>query len=102
MTRNGLYGFAVTGVLAGATAALAAVYIGSANQCWVALGRESAHSSALAGSGNLKVDYSAAWPLGLLKRWSLDICLDVDGGIVYGAVMLLIIAKPQGLFGARV
>ena len=104
MTRNGLYGFAVTGVLAGATAVLAAVYIGSANPVLGGtLGVKALTVALLAGSGNLKggllcglaIGVTEALVLGYLPgRWM--------EAIVYGAVMLLIIAKPQGLFGARV
>lgn len=104
MSRNGLYGFAVTGILGGLTAAIAAVFLGSANPLLGgSLGVKALTVALLAGSGNLKGGLLCGLAVGVAEALSLGY---LPGrwmeAIVYGAVMLLIIAKPQGLFGARV
>ncbi len=104
ISRNGLYGFAVTGLLAGFTAAITAVLLGSANATLGgSLGVKALTVALLAGSGNLKGGLICGLAVGVLEAMVLGY---LPGrwteAIVYGAVMILIIIKPLGLFGARV
>jgi branched-chain amino acid transport system permease protein len=104
LDRNGIYGFAVTGLLAGLTAMLAAVLLGSAGP---KLGGNLAVApltiAFLAGAGDFKGGLICSLGVGVLEAMVLGY---LPGrwteAIVYSTIMVLIIIKPHGLFGTRV
>lgn len=101
--RTGVYSFAIAGVLAGITGVLLAMTLGSASAY---LGDSLAIKAVIlilfAGTGNLKGGVICALLMGLAEtltqaylpgRWT--------EAIVFGAIMIVIIMKPRGLFGAQ-
>lgn len=104
LNKTGIYSFAIGGILAGITGVLMAMTLGSASP---ALGDSLAIKAMVlilfAGSGNLKGGLICALLMGLAEalisaylpgRWT--------DALVFGTMMMVIIIKPQGLFGARV
>ncbi len=101
---TGIYGFAIAGVLAGIIAMLLAMSVGSASADF---GNTFAVKAIIlmlfAGMGNLKGGLICAIFMGLAEtmaqaylpgRWT--------EAIFFGIIMLVIIWKPKGVFGARV
>lgn len=103
LNRTGIYSFAISGGLAGIISVLMAMSLG-----WVgpALGNTLAIKALVlilfAGMGNLKGGLVGALLIGLAEvmvmtylpgRWT--------DAVVFGAIMIVIILKPQGLFGAQ-
>jgi branched-chain amino acid transport system permease protein len=104
VNRTGIYSFAIAGVLAGIIGVFMAMTLGLAS---ASLGNTLAIKALVlmlfAGMGNLKGGLICALLLGLAEaltmaylpgRWT--------EAIVFGAIMIVIILKPKGLFGARV
>jgi branched-chain amino acid transport system permease protein len=101
--KTGLYSFAIAGVLAGVIAIFTAMTLGSAS---AALGDSLAIKATVlilfAGMGNLKGGLICALLMGVAEaitmaylpgRWT--------EAIVFGTIMIVIIIKPNGLFGTR-
>jgi branched-chain amino acid transport system permease protein len=102
--KTGIYSFAICGVLAGISGVLLAMTLGSASP---KLGDNLAITAVVlilfAGSGNLKGGLIVALLMGLAEsisyaylpgRWT--------EAIIFGIIMMVIILKPEGLYGARV
>jgi branched-chain amino acid transport system permease protein len=101
--RTGIYGFAVAGILAGLVGVLMAMSIGSVS---AELGDSYAVKGMIlvlfAGMGNLKGGLISAVVMGIAEsmaifylpgRWSQ--------AAFFGILMLVILWRPQGLFGSR-
>jgi branched-chain amino acid transport system permease protein len=101
--RTGIYSFAIAGVLAGIIGVFTAMTLGNAS---AELGNNLAIKATVlilfAGMGNLKGGLICALLMGVAEalamaylpgRWT--------EAIVFGAIMIVIIIKPHGLFGAR-
>ena len=102
--KSGILGFAVAGILAGLTALLLAMSIGYAAPT---LGDSFAVKALIlvlfAGMGNLKGGIIAATMMGVVEavvkimipgRWA--------EAIFFGVIMVVILIRPQGLFGSKV
>ena len=102
-TKTGIYSFAIAGVFAGIIGVFMAMTLGSAS---ASLGDLMAIKALVlilfAGMGNLKGGVICALLVGLAESLALAY---LPGrwteAIVFGAMMIAIIAKPQGLFGPR-
>ena len=101
--KTGIYGFAVAGILAGIVGVLMAMSIGSVS---AELGDSYAVKGMIlvlfAGMGNLKGGLISAVFMGIAEsmaiyylpgRWSQ--------AVFFGVLMLVILWRPQGLFGSR-
>jgi branched-chain amino acid transport system permease protein len=104
LNKTGIYSFAIGGILAGIAGVLLAMTLGSASP---ALGDKLAINAIIvtlfAGSGNLKGGLIAAFLLGLASALVPAYLPGVwSDAIIFGTIMVVIIIKPQGLFGARV
>lgn len=101
--RTGVYGFAVAGALAGLIGVLMAMSVGSVS---AELGDSYAVKGMIlvlfAGMGNLKGGLISAVVMGIAEsmaifhlpgRWSQ--------AVFFGVLMLVILWRPQGLFGSR-
>jgi branched-chain amino acid transport system permease protein len=101
--KTGIYGFAIAGLLAGIIALLIAMSLGSAS---AELSDNMAVKAMIlmlfAGMGNLKGGLISALLMGLAEAMALAY---LPGrwteAVFFGVIMLVIIWKPQGLFGAR-
>lgn len=101
--RTGVYSFAICGVLAGIIAVLMAMTLGSAGP---ALGNTLAIKAMVlmlfAGMGNLKGGLICALLIGLAEAMAMTYLPGQwTEAVVFGGIMLVIILKPQGLFGAQ-
>ncbi len=103
LLRTGLYSYALTGVLGGVIAVLLAMLLGSASP---GLGEQVAHKvlavSIIAGLGNLVGGLVVGLGLGVLEAivqgyvsgsWS--------NAIAFVVMLVVILAKPKGLFGSK-
>ena len=73
ITKNGLYGFAVTGLLAGLTSMLAAVLLGSAGATLGgSLSVKALTVALLVDPGTSRADSSVRWPWVWSRPWPLD------------------------------
>jgi branched-chain amino acid transport system permease protein len=103
IVRTGLYSYALSGLLGGIIAVLLAMLIGSANP---GLGEQVAHKvlavSIIAGLGNLVGGLFVGFALGILEAivqgyvsgsWS--------NAIAFVIMLIVILAKPKGLFGMK-
>jgi branched-chain amino acid transport system permease protein len=101
--RTGIISFAIAGVLAGIIAVFTSMTLGSAS---AALGDTLAIKATVlilfAGMGNLKGGLISALLIGVAEALSLAY---LPGrwteAIVFGAIMMVIIIKPNGLFGMK-
>ncbi|MGD9118069.1 MAG: branched-chain amino acid ABC transporter permease [Dehalococcoidia bacterium] len=103
LNKAGIYSFAIGGLLAGVTAVFMAMTLGSAS---ATLGDSLAIKAIIvalfAGMGNLKGGVICALLIGVAEalvaaylpgRWT--------EAIVFGAVMIVIITRPRGVFGTQ-
>ena len=101
--KTGIYGFGLGGLLAGVIALLIAMSLGSASS---ELGDDIAVKAMIlmlfAGMGNLKGGLVSALIMGLAEAMALAY---LPGrwteAIFFGVIMMVIIWKPQGLFGTQ-
>jgi branched-chain amino acid transport system permease protein len=104
LNREGIYSFAIGGLLAGITGVFLAMTLGSASST---LGDSLAIKAIIvalfAGMGNLKGGVICALAIGVIEalaaaylpgRWT-----EV---IVFGVIMIAIVARPRGVFGTQV
>ncbi len=101
--KTGIYGFAIAGVLAGIIALLIAMSLGSASsELPDSLAVKAMILILFAGMGNLKGGLICALFMGLAEamakaylpgRWT--------EAVFFGIIMLVILWKPRGVFGAR-
>jgi branched-chain amino acid transport system permease protein len=104
LNREGIYSFAIGGLLAGITGVFMTMTVGSAS---ATLGDSLAIKAIIvalfAGMGNLKGGVICALCIGVAEalataylpgRWT--------EAIVFGAIMIVIILRPRGLFGTQV
>lgn len=101
--RTGIYSFAILGILAGMIAVLMAMTLGSAGP---GLGDTLAIKAMVlmlfAGMGNLKGGLICALLIGLAEAIAMTYLPGQwTEAVVFGGIMLVIILKPQGLFGAQ-
>jgi branched-chain amino acid transport system permease protein len=102
--KSGMLGFAVAGVLAGVTALLLAMSLGYAAPT---LGDSFAVKSLIlvlfAGMGNMKGGLIAATFMGVVEA-VIKVCLPGrwTEAIFFGVIMIVILARPKGLFGSKV
>lgn len=104
LTRVGLFSFGIAGLLAGATAVFLAMALGSAGPTLGdTLALKALAVSLFAGLGNLSGGLYGAFVLGIAESM---VVAYVPGNwstaVVFGMIMIVIVLKPQGLFGARV
>jgi branched-chain amino acid transport system permease protein len=100
---TGLASYAVTGVLGGVSAILLAMVIGSAS---AGLGEQVAHKvlavSIIAGLGNLGGGLVVGLGLGILEAVVQGyISGSWSNAIAFVVMLVLILAKPRGLFGSK-
>jgi branched-chain amino acid transport system permease protein len=101
--KTGIYSFAICGLLGGITGLFMAMTLGMASP---SLGDTLAIKALalvlFAGMGNLKGGLICALAVGLIEALTMTY---LPGGwtdaIVFGAIMMVILLKPDGLFGAR-
>jgi branched-chain amino acid transport system permease protein len=101
--RTGIYGFAIAGILAGVVSVLVAMSLGLASS---SLGDTLAIKAMVlilfAGMGNLKGGMICALLMGIAEAMALSY---LPGrwteAVIFGAIMIVIIWRPQGLFGAK-
>jgi branched-chain amino acid transport system permease protein len=101
--KTGIYGFATAGLLAGIVALLVAMSLGSASaELSDGIAVKGMILMLFAGMGNLKGGLISALIMGLAEAMALAY---LPGrwteAVFFGVIMLVIIWKPQGLFGAR-
>jgi branched-chain amino acid transport system permease protein len=104
VNRAGIYSFAISGLLAGITGLFLAMILGSASS---SLGDSLAIKAIIvalfAGMGNLKGGVICALAIGLLEALAAAYLPGQwTDAIVFGTIMIVIILKPQGVFGAQV
>jgi branched-chain amino acid transport system permease protein len=101
--KSGILGFAIAGILAGVTALLLILSIGYAGPM---LGDSFAVKAMIlmlfAGMGNLKGGIISAVLMGWVEAMALAF---LPGrwteAVFYGAIMVIILWRPQGLFGSK-
>ncbi len=104
VNRTGIYSFAIAGVLAGIIGVFMAMTLGMASS---SLGNTLAIKALVlmlfAGMGNLKGGLICALLLGLAEAVTMAYLPGQwTEAIVFGAIMIVIILRPKGLFGAQV
>jgi branched-chain amino acid transport system permease protein len=104
IVRTGLYSYALSGILGGLTAVLLAMVLGTAAP---ALGEQVAHKvlavSIIAGLGNLAGGLVVGLLLGLLEAIVQGyISGSWSNAIAFVVMLVVILAKPKGLFGSKV
>ncbi len=101
--RTGLYSYGLSGVLGGVIAVLLAMLLGSASP---GLGEQVAHKvlavSIIAGLGNLAGGLVVGLLLGILEAIVQGyISGSWSNAIAFVVMLVVILAKPKGLFGSR-
>jgi branched-chain amino acid transport system permease protein len=101
--KTGIYSFGICGVLAGITGLFLIMTLGIASP---SLGDNLAIKSLalvlFAGMGNLKGGLICALAVGVIEALAMAyIPGSWTNAIVFGAIMLVILLKPKGLFGAQ-
>ncbi|MGA2974844.1 MAG: branched-chain amino acid ABC transporter permease [Spirochaetia bacterium] len=101
--RTGLYSYALSGVLGGIIAVLLAMVLGSASP---GLGEQVAHKvlavSIIAGLGNLAGGLVVGLLLGILEAIVQGyISGSWSNAIAFVIMLVIILAKPKGLFGSK-
>jgi branched-chain amino acid transport system permease protein len=101
--RTGLYSYGLSGVLGGIIAVLLAMLLGSASP---GLGEQVAHKvlavSIIAGLGNLAGGLVVGLLLGILEAIAQGyISGSWSNAIAFIVMLVVILAKPKGLFGTR-
>jgi branched-chain amino acid transport system permease protein len=104
IVRTGLYSYALSGVLGGIIAVLLAMVLGSASP---GLGEQVAHKvlavSIIAGLGNLAGGLVVGLLLGVLEAIVQGyISGSWSNAIAFVIMLVVILAKPKGLFGSKV
>jgi branched-chain amino acid transport system permease protein len=104
LMRTGLYSYALSGVLGGLIAVLLAMVLGSASP---GLGEQVAHKvlavSIIAGLGNLAGGLVVGLLLGVLEAIVQGyISGSWSNAIAFIIMLVVILAKPKGLFGSKV
>jgi branched-chain amino acid transport system permease protein len=103
VSRTGLYSFAVAGLLAGFSGLFLAMTLGSASS---ALGDTIAIKAIiialLGGLGNLKGGIITGLTIGLIESLAMGYVPGLwTQAVVFGLVMIMIIVKPNGVFGTQ-
>jgi branched-chain amino acid transport system permease protein len=101
--RTGLYSYALSGVLGGIIAVLLAMLLGSASP---GLGEQVAHKvlavSIIAGLGNLAGGLVVGLALGVLEAMVQGyVSGSWSNAIAFVIMLIVILAKPKGLFGTK-
>jgi branched-chain amino acid transport system permease protein len=101
--RTGLYSYGLSGVLGGVIAVLLAMLLGSASP---GLGEQVAHKvlavSIIAGLGNLAGGLVVGLLLGILEAIAQGyISGSWSNAIAFVVMLVVILAKPKGLFGSK-
>jgi branched-chain amino acid transport system permease protein len=104
IVRTGLYSYALSGVLGGLIAVLLAMVLGSASP---GMGEQVAHKvlavSIIAGLGNLAGGLVVGLLLGVLEAIVQGyISGSWSNAIAFVIMLVVILAKPKGLFGSKV
>jgi branched-chain amino acid transport system permease protein len=101
--KLGLYSYAIAGTLGGVSSIFLMMAVGSASS---ALGNGLAIKilavAILAGLGNLRGGLVAALILGLAESFAMGYLPgDWTNAIAFGMIMVIVIIRPQGLFGVK-
>jgi branched-chain amino acid transport system permease protein len=104
LVRNALYSFALAGLLAGITAVFLAMALGTAGPTLGdTLALKAFAISLFAGLGNLAGGLYGAFALGIAESMIIAyVPGNWSSAIAFAMIMVVIMFKPKGLFGARV